>query len=258
MLTGTGGVGTYTLDTSQTVSSTAITGSSLAYPDTYNGNYYDKDYLRSSLFDKLVTWSNQFGFRVFVNEFGAQYSCPDAQREQWHADMIALCEEIGADWLVHAYGFGSDLASPLFNWAYQTNAAGASGLSPDNNEPSGIHYRKSTTLNGNNPSVGPWTTGTQTVPLPLWPGRQTVVGTSTGESFTDDGAGNLIGSAGGTGSVDYSTGAISVTFNASETGATATVFTAATPSPLRPLLRGWARNIGPYSKRLGRLSGAQL
>lgn len=38
--------------------------------------------------------------------------------------------------------------------------------------------------------------------------------TDTVETFTDDGLGNLLGSAGGTGTVNYSTGVYSVTFNA--------------------------------------------
>lgn len=40
-----------------------------------------------------------------------------------------------------------------------------------------------------------------------------------GESFTDDYNGNLVGSAGGTGTINYATGAYSVTFNAITTGA---------------------------------------
>ncbi|MDY6904093.1 MAG: hypothetical protein SWH61_05340 [Thermodesulfobacteriota bacterium] len=47
---------------------------------------------------------------------------------------------------------------------------------------------------------------------PVQPGTVTV---SDGvETFTDDGMGNLTGDAGGTGSVNYKTGAVSVSFNA--------------------------------------------
>lgn len=46
----------------------------------------------------------------------------------------------------------------------------------------------------------------------IQPGSVTV--TDTVEDFTDDGSGNLTGDAGGTGTINYTTGAITVTFNA--------------------------------------------
>lgn len=48
--------------------------------------------------------------------------------------------------------------------------------------------------------------------LPLEPG--TLVVTDGVETLTDDGSGRLAGSAGGTGTVNYKTGAVSVSFNA--------------------------------------------
>jgi len=49
---------------------------------------------------------------------------------------------------------------------------------------------------------------------PLEPGTVTVKDTSVVETFADDGAGTLTGDQGGSGTVDYNTGEITVTFNA--------------------------------------------
>lgn len=59
-------------------------------------------------------------------------------------------------------------------------------------------------------------TGTLTN-TPVHPG--TVVVTDGTETFSDDGMGNLTGDAGGSGTINYQTGAISVTFNANVTNA---------------------------------------
>lgn len=50
--------------------------------------------------------------------------------------------------------------------------------------------------------------------VPVVPGSVTAKDTSETETFTDDGHGVLTGSAGGSGTIDYETGAITVTFNA--------------------------------------------
>jgi hypothetical protein len=52
-----------------------------------------------------------------------------------------------------------------------------------------------------------------------------VVVTDEVETFSDDGSGNLIGDAAGTGTINYVTGAISVTFNTAPTNTTPVVAT---------------------------------
>ncbi len=69
----------------------------------------------------------------------------------------------------------------------------------------------------------PWTgdgattafSDTLTSYVPILPGSMIVE--DTVETFTDDGAGVLTGSAGGSGTVDYTTGAVSLTFNTAPT-----------------------------------------
>ena len=49
------------------------------------------------------------------------------------------------------------------------------------------------------------------------PGSVTIVDTTAGQTYTDDGAGNLIGNMGGTGSINYATGAVTISMGASDT-----------------------------------------
>lgn len=74
--------------------------------------------------------------------------------------------------------------------------------------------------------------------LPYVPVAAGTVSVTDGvETFSDDGAGNLTGSGGGSGTVNYTTGAVSVTFNAA-------------PANLAPIQVGWrARRPGPYRLR---------
>lgn len=70
-------------------------------------------------------------------------------------------------------------------------------------------------LNFGNGTTGPYT-GTLSY-FPIQPG--TFVATNLVEIFTDNGNGTLTGNAGGTGTINYTTGAYSMTFNASFTSA---------------------------------------
>ncbi len=54
--------------------------------------------------------------------------------------------------------------------------------------------------------------GTLAAALPIEPGTLSI--TDGTETFTDDGSGRLVGDAGGSGTINYTTGAYSVTFNA--------------------------------------------
>lgn len=81
-----------------------------------------------------------------------------------------------------------------------------------------MSYRQERTLSGAINGVNKTFTGTLS-PLPTTNNitvQSTIdAGATTIETFTDDGTGTLTGSNGGTGSVNYSTGVVSVTFGAS-------------------------------------------
>jgi len=76
-----------------------------------------------------------------------------------------------------------------------------------------------TNVSGENWGTGapPQVTFTGTATNPLIAGN-TISITDSVETFTDDGNGNLTGDAGGTGTINYTTGGYSVTFNTAPTG----------------------------------------
>jgi endoglucanase len=74
----------------------------LLYPGTIAGKHWDKNALRQYL-EPAISFAERHRVHMFVGEFSAIRTAPEASAARYLADATALFEELGYDWTYHAY-----------------------------------------------------------------------------------------------------------------------------------------------------------
>ncbi len=73
-----------------------------SYPGVCKGKKWDKEMLRRDL-QPVIDFQKAYNVHIFVDEFSCIRWAPDNSRYNWVNDTIDLFEELGWDWVFHAY-----------------------------------------------------------------------------------------------------------------------------------------------------------
>ena len=82
------------------------------YPDTYNGNYFDKDMIRKK-FSYLAEFEKKYNYPIYIGEFQAARWSEGA--DLWVKDVLETIDSYGWAWSYFAYEAGQNFWDPFYD-----------------------------------------------------------------------------------------------------------------------------------------------